>query len=153
MRTTNFEPEEKKIVSIRIASYRMRGKYADCGKGFAKLGRSFGRHICGKPLMLIYDTEYREDDADFEVCMPVRKGNETDEISVRELSGGRCVTLLHKGPYDSMSRSYERILKHVKEKGYEIEIPSREVYFKGPGMIFKGNPKNYLTEIQMLIKE
>jgi hypothetical protein len=31
--------------------------------------------------------------------------------------------------------------------------PTREIYYKGPGMIFRGNPKNYLTEIQMLIKD
>jgi len=28
-------------------------------------------------------------------------------------------------------------------------MPTREVYLKGPGMIFKGNPRNYLTEIQI----
>lgn len=31
--------------------------------------------------------------------------------------------------------------------------PTREVYVKGPGLIFKGNPKNYLTEIQLPFKE
>jgi hypothetical protein len=31
-------------------------------------------------------------------------------------------------------------------------MPTREVYLKGPGMIFKGNPKNYLTEIQIQVK-
>ncbi len=30
-----------------------------------------------------------------------------------------------------------------------ITLPTREVYLKGPGIIFKGNPKNYLTEIQL----
>jgi effector-binding domain-containing protein len=30
--------------------------------------------------------------------------------------------------------------------------PSREIYLKGPGMIFKGNPKNYLTEIQIFLE-
>ena len=30
-------------------------------------------------------------------------------------------------------------------------LPSREVYIKGPGMIFRGNPKKYLTEIQIMI--
>jgi hypothetical protein len=29
----------------------------------------------------------------------------------------------------------------------------REVYVKGPGLIFKGNPKNYLTEIQLPFKD
>ena len=32
-------------------------------------------------------------------------------------------------------------------------MPSREVYVKGPGMIFKGNPKNYLTEIQIMFEK
>lgn len=34
-----------------------------------------------------------------------------------------------------------------------LTLPTREVYVKGPGMIFKGNPKNYLTEIQLPFKE
>jgi effector-binding domain-containing protein len=40
----------------------------------------------------------------------------------------------------------------VKSRGYELEVPCREVYLKGPGMIFRGNPQKYLTEIQMLLK-
>lgn len=38
-----------------------------------------------------------------------------------------------------------------KTQGHEIACPTREVYIKGPGMIFKGNPKRYLTEIQILV--
>ena len=30
--------------------------------------------------------------------------------------------------------------------------PTREVYKKGPGLIFKGNPKDYLTEIQIVVE-
>jgi effector-binding domain-containing protein len=137
---------------VLVAGVRMKGKYSDCGKGFAQLGRRFGRHICGKPMMLIYDHEYKEDDADFEPCMPVRKGESTDAIAVRELPSGRCVTLMHQGPYTELGRSYAKILDYVKQKGYEVVSPCREVYIKGPGMIFKGNPKKYLTEIQMMVK-
>ena len=39
----------------------------------------------------------------------------------------------------------------ARERKLEIVLPTREVYVKGPGMIFKGNPKNYLTEIQLPI--
>jgi effector-binding domain-containing protein len=39
----------------------------------------------------------------------------------------------------------------VKEKGYTVVSPTREVYLKGPGMIFKGNPRKYVTEIQFPI--
>lgn len=151
--SSTFELQEKEIEPMLVAGIRMKGRYSDCSEGFAKLGRTFGRYISGKALCLYYDREYREDDANFEPCMPIRKAKEVEGFSVRELPGGRCVCLLHKGPYEQLGRSYAKILEYVKKKGYEIECPTREVYLKGPGMILKGNPKNYLTEIQMLIKE
>ena len=153
MRNPTFEVEEKVLEPMLIAGVRMKGKYSDCGKGFARIGKALGRYLCGKPFNLYYDGEYREEDADLEACIPVRKGVEAEGISVRELPGGKCVALLHRGPWDELGRSYTKILDYVKEKGYETLLPSREVYLKGPGMIFRGNPKKYLTEIQILIKE
>jgi DNA-binding transcriptional MerR regulator/effector-binding domain-containing protein len=145
--------QEKVLGPMLVAGVRMKGRYSECGRGFATIGRSLGRYVCGTPFLLHYDDEYREDDADFEACMPVRQAKAVDGVSVRELPGGRCVALLHKGPYDQLGRSYAVILKHVQDKGYRVLMPTREVYLKGPGMIFKGNPRNYLTEIQMLVEE
>ena len=125
----------------------MKGKYSDCGAGFSRLAKAIGRYIAGKPLCLYYDGEYREDEADFEPCFPIRKRVEADGISVRELPGGRCLSLMHRGPYDQLGRSYAKILKQVEERKVKVALPTRELYVKGPGMIFKGNPKNYLTEI------
>ncbi|MFC1585778.1 MerR family transcriptional regulator [Fibrobacterota bacterium] len=153
LKHVGFEAEEKEVENILMAGVRYKGRYEDCEKAFSKIGKSMGRFICGKPFNLYYDREYREHDADIETCMPVRKGKEADGISVRELKGGKCVSLIHKGPYDELGRSYEKITAHVHEKGYKVSIPSREIYLKGPGMIFKGNPKNYLTELQMMIEE
>lgn len=147
-----MEIVEKTLPPQLIASIRMRGKYSDCGRAFSKLGRRFGRHMCGKPFLLIYDTEYKANDADFEACFPIRKGETSDEISVREISGGKCLSLMHHGPYEQLGPSYDKILGHARERGLEIELPTREIYVKGPGMIFRGNPKKYVTEIQMLIK-
>jgi effector-binding domain-containing protein len=48
-----------------------------------------------------------------------------------------------------LGRSYAKILQQTEERKLKISLPTREVYVKGPGMIFKGNPKNYLTEIQL----
>jgi DNA-binding transcriptional MerR regulator/effector-binding domain-containing protein len=152
MQNSTFSVEEKDLDTLLIAAVHMKGKYSDCGKGFARIGRSLGRHVSGKCFLLHHDSEFKEDDADFEACMSVRKGKAAEGISIRELAGGRCVALLHRGPYDQMGRSYEKILSYIKSKGYEVSLPTREVYIKGPGMIFKGNPKNYLTEIQMLIQ-
>jgi DNA-binding transcriptional MerR regulator len=152
MTDANYEVETKTLDTVLIAGVRIIGKYSDCGQGFAQIGRRFGRHICGKPFLLHYDMEYKDADADFEACFPIKKGTSTDQITVRELAGGQGMTLFHKGPWDDMGRSYRKILTHIKEQGCEILTPTREIYIKGPGMIFRGNPKKYLTEIQMLIK-
>jgi effector-binding domain-containing protein len=137
---------------LMIAGMRMTGRYSEMGKVFGVLCKRLGRHIAGKPMCLYYDGEYREEDANFEPCLPVHKKVKADGISIRELNGGRCVTLMHRGPYDELRRSYARAMKYAKGRGYEIVLPTREVYLKGPGMIFRGNPKKYLTEIQLPIE-
>jgi DNA-binding transcriptional MerR regulator/effector-binding domain-containing protein len=153
METKNsFQVEEKEIETILIAGYRMKGKYSDVGEGFKILGKHFGSKINGKALTLYFEDEYKEDKAEFEACFPIRKGKEIEGVSVRELKGGNCVSLIHKGAYENLSESYKKIFGYINEKGYKTLLPSREVYIKGPGMIFKGNPNNYLTEIQILVK-
>jgi DNA-binding transcriptional MerR regulator len=149
-RQADFQIEEKTLPPMIVAGVRMQGAYATCGQGFAQLGRSLGRHICGPPLCLYYDDEFRENDANFEPCLPVRRLLQVNGIHSRELGGGRCLSLIHRGPYDELGRSYERLIRFAKEHGYRLLLPSREVYLKGPGIIFTGNPKKYLTEIQIL---
>ena len=78
--------------------------------------------ICGPALLLCYDMEYQEI-ANYETCMPVKGGKSAGGIEVRDLPGGRCVSLLHKGPYDQLSRSYEKALAYVKSKGLSLCRP------------------------------
>jgi DNA-binding transcriptional MerR regulator/effector-binding domain-containing protein len=151
MTKTHFEIEEKSIGPQLVAGMRMKGRYQDMGPQFGRLGKRVGRYIGGKPLCLYYDGEYREQDADFEPCFPVRKLVDVDGVSTRELPGVRAITLVHRGPYEELGRTYARLFKYVKERGYEVSTPTREVYLKGPGMIFRGNPKKFLTEIQLPI--
>ena len=144
-----FEVQEKQIASQLIAGVRMRAAYSECGKGFALIGKKFGSRICGKAFLLHYDAEYHEEDADFEACMPIRKGTSMGNVAVRELVGGRFACLLYQGPYDQIGPAYAKVLAYVKDNGCQVALPTREVYLKGPGMIFKGNPRKYLTEIQL----
>lgn len=153
MAKINESVQEKAVQPLLVAGIRSKGRYSDCGQLFGRLGRSFGRQICGHPLLLHYDTEYHEDDADFEACLPIRKAKSVDGVAIRELAGGRCVSLVHRGPYDQLGRSYAKVFEYVNDHKYQVLSPTREVYLKGPGMIFKGSPKNYLTEIQILVAE
>ncbi len=146
-----FRLEEKRIEPSLVAGIRSKGRYRECGPTFGILGRKLGRHIAGKPMCLYYDAEYREDDADFEPCFPVASGLKGDGFEVHELAGGDCITLCHAGPYEELGRSYAKLIGHAEQNGYSLALPSREIYIKGPGMIFKGKPRNYVTEIQAII--
>ncbi len=48
--------------------------------------------------------------------------------------------------YDESGVDRARVVAHLRK----LEFPLSEIYLKGPGMLFRGNPKNYLTEIQIL---
>ena len=148
-----FDIEEKEVDTILIAGYRMKGKYEEAGKGFQIISKAAGRYITGNPMSLYYDGEYMEDGADFEPCFPVRKGKNTEELSVRELKGGRAVSVIHKGPYEELGRSYEKIFAYINQKALKTILPTREIYIKGPGLILKGNSLNYLTEILFMIED
>jgi DNA-binding transcriptional MerR regulator/effector-binding domain-containing protein len=145
--------QERDLEPILVAGIRMKGFYSDCGKGFATLGKTLGWQIAGKPLCLFYDGEYREGDANFEPCMPIRKLIASNGINVHELPAAHCITLLHHGPYEDVKSSYATLLKYVNERDYKVLLPTREVYLKGPGMIFRGNPTKYVTEIQLPVEK
>lgn len=152
MNDTSNQVEIKTVDPMKIAAVRMQAAYRDCGTGFKKIGKAFGRHISGKPMLLHYDSEHK-DIADYEACMPVRNGESKGDVTVRELPGGKCLSVIHRGSYDNIGTSYQKIRQAIVDEGHKVLCPSREIYLKGPGMIFKGNPKNYVTEIQMMIGE
>jgi effector-binding domain-containing protein len=52
-------------------------------------------------------------------------------------------------PHNQLGHSYAKILQYADARKLKPVLPTPEIYVKGPGMIFKDNPKNYLTEIQL----
>lgn len=152
MQESTFTIEEKQISTVLIASVRMQASYSECGKAFGQIGRRFGRVVCGKPMLLHHDTEYREQ-ANFEACVPIKRGASTKDIQVKQLPGGHCLSLMHRGPYEDLGHAYQKLLKYIKSQGIEYDLPTREIYHKGPGMVFRGNPSKYLTEILFMISE
>ena len=51
MTQASFQIEQKTVIPIRIAGIRTRGRYADCGALFARIGKRLGRYIDGKPML------------------------------------------------------------------------------------------------------
>lgn len=147
----DFAVGEKDLEELRVAGLRWKGKYAETGKAIAQLAKVAGRYVRGKAMNLYYDGEYKDEDAEIESCFPVAEMKESGAMTVHLLPAGRCAYVVHKGPYEYLGRSYAKIMEYIQARNYETTLPIREIYLKGPGMIFRGNPKKYLTEIQIVI--
>lgn len=130
-----------------VLSCRFRGRYAHSGQFIQKMARAAGRHAAGPPFCLYYDGDYRENDADIEVCLPVRKPLNVPGVGLRTVPGRNALTCLHIGPYARIGRAYRTLVDGFAADGLSIELPFREEYVKGPRMLFRGNPDNYRTEI------
>ncbi|GAA4889881.1 hypothetical protein GCM10023333_23930 [Ferrimonas pelagia] len=100
-----------------------------------------------------YDGEYKEQDAQIGTCLPVKKPlSPKVPLQYQTLQGGEFACLIHKGSYDSISDSYAALFRYLHQHNRTLAGPSREIYLKGSGMLFKGNPDNYLTELQFPLK-
>lgn len=56
------------------------------------------------------------------------------------------------GPYNAEQPDIERLLNFIKSQGYRVVGDHEEEYVKGPGMLFAGDPKNYLTIIRLRVE-
>ena len=137
----------KEVPAIWIAGLEGKGSWSEIGQLYKSLGRTVGRYIGGSPMSLCMDGEYR-DEANYEAAFPLRKEVQIKSLC-RKLPGIRCVSVIHQGPYSSIGTSYERGFSYISQHSMNWQTPTREIYHKGPGMIFKGNPAKYITEIQI----
>ena len=152
-RTESHQVVVKDVPAVLFVGCRGHGSWNDIGPLFGQAARRAGRRIDGPAMSLCYDEEYREDDAHYEAGFPVSSPVSGDGFTCRELSGGPCVTLVHRGPYPTLDISYRRLMAWLNDNDREWTGPSRELYLRGPGMILRGDPAKYVTEIQLPLRE
>ncbi len=144
--------ERIRVPDTLICGIRFKGRYSEVGPRFAQLFKQCGRWVAGKPFSLYYDNDYKEEGADIEACIPVKKEMDLPGIHCRTMAGCESITLIHQGPYPELGRSYMRVFEYCREYGLTAQLPYREHYLKGPGMIFKGNAGKYLTRIVIPVR-
>ncbi len=63
------------------------------------------RTDCGRSCFaLYYDEGYQEEAADIEICLPVSKQINNENISSRMLKGGKAVSLNYQGSYEHIGQ-------------------------------------------------
>ena len=75
----------------------------------------------------------------------------TDGLYFRTLPEIQAVCVFHKGSYRTFPESYETVLKHIEENGYEIVGEIRESYIDG--VWNKDDEEEWLSEIQIPISK
>ena len=150
---SSYKVTKKKTKKQIVISTKYIGKYEDCGKYMGILYKIAKQHASGAPINLYYDAEYKVN-ASIEVCVPVKKEIKvTKDISLKELPAVEGISTIHIGPYEKIGNAYQALSDYAKDKGLKLDLPTREEYLKGPGMLFKGNPNKYQTELFMPIKK
>ncbi len=144
----------KKVEAQTVASIRgVIPNYGSISQLYGPLFAFTGKKrlkTTGPPMAIYHDQEYKEKDPDVEAAVPVTgKIQEDGKTKVYQLTAvEQMACLVYQGPYEEISKGYQALMIWLDSNGYKMNGPNREIYLKGPGLILKGNPANYLTEIQ-----
>jgi effector-binding domain-containing protein len=147
----------KKVAPMKIASVRGTvPTYHDISILVEQLMPVFTSHaasIVGPFVAIYHDMEYREKDVDIEAAVPISEElGLPDPIIIRELPGeDTMASLVHKGPYETISEAYGALMAWCQSNDYELAGPDREIYLTSPGET--KNPEEYVTELQHPVKK
>jgi effector-binding domain-containing protein len=148
-------PKIVEVTPIRIVSKRGKGTWAVIVPQlmedvYSAIGSQPQAHISGPPMSICHDQEYKENDQDVEVCVPVTGRVIVDnDLMVRTLEGGQVVSAIHKGPYDTVGEAWGRVFKFAQENGLHRNGPDREIYLNDPTNI---PVSEVLTEVQLPVE-
>jgi effector-binding domain-containing protein len=130
-----------------VAGARYQGDPSGLGSIFENLGQQCGEYICGPAFIVTHYGTGVKDGIDVDVCFPVSQPVETDNVRNWVLKGGEVLSLLHRGPYESLGESYRRLYGYLGEHGLISQLSGREVYLKSN----PDNPEENVTELQVFL--
>ncbi|MEO0594557.1 MAG: GyrI-like domain-containing protein, partial [Chloroflexota bacterium] len=129
--------------------------YSHVGHLFHRLFATLGEHqvqATGSPFVRYHDGEHREDDPDIEACIAIEALEiEHEHITVSKLPAVQIATTIHTGQYTTLSAAYGALMTWIAHNGYDIILPNREVYLRGPAL--NRSAETYVTEIQFSISK
>ena len=126
-----------------VVGMRKKGPYRNIGIMIPQLcqfAAQNGIQMIGPPMYICHETSPeeamkadRENNADVEVAVPIAKrGKETEEITCYELPAAKMAKILHKGPYQQETATYEKLFAWLAKNNKTITGPMREIYLNDP---------------------
>lgn len=154
--------EAPKIVTVPpmvVAVLSMTGAFAQIPGGYARLYEwveERGLVPAGPPcaVYLTMPPDVPEEQAMWELWAPVEDTvaeapvNEAG-ISIRHTEATEALSGTHVGPYDTISSTYEAMLRWAADHGYALAGPPMERYYSDPEEV---PPEEYLTEVLLPVR-
>lgn len=140
------EPQLVAGVRETLASYPEVGRLFDeVYNHLAHLGVR-GDDLIG--VAIWHDDEFKTSDIDGEASVYLKQPiPEGERVKVYELPAATMASAVHKGAYNTFTRTYEAIVSWIEANGYKIVGPNREVYLYCTQPI-RQDDDSYVTEIQ-----
>lgn len=151
-------PIMKDVPKTRVVSKREIGSY---GKTIGKLigeilqqiftpeNRKAFVNMVGPPITIYHDADYKENDADIEVAVPINgRIVVDDQFEVKNLPEMRVISTLYSGPYEGIHEGYATLYDFAAQENLIIDGNPRDLYIVSPPK----PPDELITEIQIPIK-
>lgn len=144
----SYEIAVKEVAAVSVASIRFKGQYYDLDKYVPMLYKAVKGLNSGRHFNIYYDEDCMEE-ADIELCVPIRQSisNLDSRVTQKKLPALKALSTVHIGAYEHLKYAYKALFDYAALHNLDLLTPSREIYIHGPGMLFKGNPNSYQTEI------
>lgn len=149
----SYEIEIKDIEPIKVATMRYKGLITEAGKQFPNVFKAIRGNSNGTPFFCYHMVDQKTGIGEIELCVPTAETPNRNGVTLKILPRVKVVCLTHIGSYDGLPAAYDEIHHYIQENHLAIQPPWREVFIKGPGMLIKGNPNKYITEILFSLKE
>jgi len=155
-----LEPSVKQTEAMTVAYLTMSGRYQQIPLAFGILYgwvASRGLEPVGMPLAVYLNDPQNapELEARWEVWAPVtgdlaEEGPDAKGFGIRKLPAMTVASVIHRGPYDTVTPTYHALEAWVAEHGYMVAGPPREAYMNDPATV---PPEEYLTEVQFPVQK
>jgi AraC family transcriptional regulator len=129
------------LAPMRVAYLRHQGPYETCCQAWGRLYDWAARRNFIGPGTIGVGASYDNpettppDKIRYDACLTCGENFVPDgEISVQTLDGGHFVTAIHRGPYQGLRRSFQRIFEEWIPKSGRIvrDAPCLEIYIDDP---------------------
>jgi len=105
----------------------------------------------GAPFTLFHQAPDGDTEGDIEMCVPVSEGVQLDEgldpsgeLTAVAVSAGPVASIVHRGSYEDMGKSYATVAMWVQEHGHVVTGSTREIYLNSPAEVAE---EDLLTEL------